>query len=101
MGGNAPAAKVKHVPQRTCVACGSTSDKRSLVRIVRTPEGAVEVDEGGKRSGRGAYLCASADCWEADVKKKRLDHGLHTTLSAANRETLRQYAERLFQTQPA
>jgi predicted RNA-binding protein YlxR (DUF448 family) len=48
----------KHVPRRTCVACRETDAKRQLIRLVRTPEGTVEVDPTGKRNGRGAYLCA-------------------------------------------
>ena len=53
----------KHAPQRTCVGCRTTSSKRAFVRVVRTPEGTVEVDESGRRNGRGAYLCAQATCW--------------------------------------
>jgi len=44
----------RHVPQRTCVGCRTVRPKRELVRVVRTPEGTVELDPTGKRSGRGA-----------------------------------------------
>ena len=87
--------KTKHIPQRTCVACRSTSAKRAFVRVVRTPEGTVEVDPAGKRNGRGAYLCASRSCWEDALKKDRLARALRTTVSPADAVALRAYAERL------
>jgi hypothetical protein len=83
------------VPQRTCVACRRTSAKRELVRIVRTPEGSVEVDPTGKRSGRGAYLCPTPDCWRLAVQKGRLDRALKTSVSARDKEALLQYAQSL------
>ena len=85
----------KHIPQRTCVACRTTGDKRKLVRAVRTPEGSIEVDPSGKRDGRGAYLCARQACWEEALKKGRLAASLRTTLSTHDRDALRQYASRL------
>lgn len=85
----------RHIPQRTCVACRRTSAKRELVRIVRTPEGGVEVDPTGKRSGRGAYLCPTPDCWRLAVQKGRLDRALKTSVSARDKEALLQYAQSL------
>jgi predicted RNA-binding protein YlxR (DUF448 family) len=81
----------KHVPQRTCIACRTVRPKRDLVRVVRTPEGAVLVDETGKLSGRGAYLCRQRDCWEIAMKRKRLEHALQVTLAAGAKEQLRAY----------
>jgi len=83
---------VKHLPQRTCVACGTVSPKRQLIRLVRIPGGGVEVDPGGKRVGRGAYLCPAAECWQAGLKKGRLEHALRTTLTPDNREQLLRYS---------
>lgn len=80
----------RHLPQRTCVSCGSTTAKRELVRLVRTPAG-VEPDPTGKRPGRGAYLCHNPDCWESAVRKSRLEHALRTKLTPADREALLSY----------
>lgn len=49
-------------PQRMCVACRKMFDKRALLRIVRTPDGEVCIDESGKKSGRGAYVCTEEAC---------------------------------------
>ena len=86
-------SKAKHVPQRTCVGCRATSAKREFVRIIRTPEGVVEVDPTGKLNGRGAYLCARWECWEEALKRDRLARALRATMSAEEREALRRYAE--------
>jgi predicted RNA-binding protein YlxR (DUF448 family) len=79
-------------PQRTCIACRSTTGKRELVRIVRTPAGAVELDATGKKAGRGAYLCRSAGCWETGLKKERLSNALKTTISNEDRQRLAEFA---------
>lgn len=82
----------KHVPQRTCVACRTVRPKRELVRIVRTPEGGVIVDETGKRSGRGAYLCRQRGCWETALTRRQLERALKVILTAETEAQLREYA---------
>ena len=72
----------KHKPQRTCIACRQTKDKRELIRLVRTPAGQVAIDPTGKFNGRGAYLCRQASCWEKGLQPKLLGHVLKTSLSA-------------------
>ena len=69
-------ARPRHVPLRTCVGCRQVRPKRELVRVVRTPQGEVELDPTGKRAGRGAYLCPSVECLE----KARRTHQLERTL---------------------
>ncbi len=83
----------KHIPMRTCVACRQTQPKRSLVRVVRTPEGQIVVDPTGKRAGRGAYLCRRRSCWELALKRGSLEHALKTTLSEEERAQLREHME--------
>src|SRR6266496_13228 len=82
----------KHVPQRTCVACRTTGAKRGLVRIVRGAEGRVEVDETGKKPGRGAYLCRARDCWETALKRKTLEYALKTPITVEDKAALQAYA---------
>lgn len=68
----------KHVPQRTCVGCRTVEAKRTLIRIVRTPEG-LKVDPKGKMPGRGAYLHDRRSCWQAGLNG-RLARALKTNL---------------------
>src|SRR5690242_9514527 len=69
-------ATMKHIPQRSCVACRTVRDKRDLVRVVRTPEDEVLIDPTGKRAGRGAYLCRAWDCFRTAVKRKSFERAL-------------------------
>ncbi len=82
----------KHVPRRTCVGCQRNSAKRDFVRLVRLPEGRVEVDLTGKRSGRGAYLCPDPACWEAALRRDRLAVALRTKISEEDRRSLLEFA---------
>lgn len=84
----------KHQPTRTCVACRRAGDKRTLVRLVRTADGAVVVDPTGRAPGRGAYLCAERPCWERAVQRRVLHHALRTTLDPENQAELLTHAGR-------
>ena len=65
--------KVKKPPVRHCVGCGEGKAKKELVRVVRSKEGAVALDETGKAPGRGAYLCKNAACLAKARKKRSLE----------------------------
>jgi predicted RNA-binding protein YlxR (DUF448 family) len=69
-----------------------------MIRVVRTPEGTVDLDSSGKRSGRGAYLCQNKSCWETALKRRSLDHALKITLDESTRTTLAAYAQTLPET---
>ncbi len=77
-----PVRQRKHVPLRTCIICKQKRQKRDLIRIVRTPEGGIELDSRGKLSGRGAYCCPNRTCWEAALEPGRLGKVLKSRLSA-------------------
>ena len=85
----------KHIPMRTCVVCGETYPKRDLVRIVRTPDGRVEIDLRGKKPGRGAYLCHKPECWDLTVAVPRLQRALRATLDEEARAALKAYAQEI------
>ena len=86
----------KHIPQRTCVACREVNEKRSLIRIVRTPDGVV-IDTTGRLPGRGAYLHDSKECWEKALKRGVLARSLKTEISQENMEILQAYMDKLQQ----
>jgi uncharacterized protein len=93
-------APVKHVPQRTCIACRKTGVKRELVRLVVIPEAGVEVDPSGKKPGRGAYLCPSRICWDNALKTGRLAQALRTDISPDSKVKLLDYAMTFNHIQP-
>ena len=78
----------KHVPLRTCIVCRQQLPKRELIRIVRTPEGTIEIDPKGKRSGRGAYLCRDVRCWNAAQERGSLGRALKCPISGEVLATL-------------
>ena len=84
--------KTRPLPQRTCIGCNTTTNKRELVRVVRQPEGGVVPDPTGKKAGRGAYVHQQPECWELALKKGRLERSLKTKLSADDLRSLREYA---------
>jgi len=86
-------SKRKHVPQRTCVGCREVLPKRTLIRLVRSPQG-VLVDLTGKMNGRGAYLHDRSSCWEKGLKGP-LAHALKTTLMDEDRQRLTAFAATL------
>lgn len=82
----------KHVPQRTCVICRTKDAKRTLTRIVRTPDGRIEIDLTGKRSGRGAYVCDKHECWTRAADTNALGAALRIVLTDDARALLRQHS---------
>ena len=66
----------RKLPVRKCTGCGERFLKNSLVRIVKTPTDDIVLDKTGKISGRGAYICKSAQCLKKAVKTLRLERSL-------------------------
>ncbi|MBE6622368.1 MAG: YlxR family protein [Ruminococcaceae bacterium] len=87
----------KKIPERRCVGCGNPFPKKDLVRVVKTPDGSIELDFTGKKAGRGAYVCRNIDCLIKARKAKRLERSLNTSIpeevSEALEAELKQYAE--------
>lgn len=86
---------MKPAPQRTCIACRRTKSKRELLRLVRTPNGDIEVDHKYKKAGRGAYLCPAKECWDLTLgkdRRNRMAHALKVKLTEPCRITLMKYA---------
>ena len=79
------------------MACRQVKAKRELVRLVCSADGIVEVDNSGKKTGRGAYLCEVWGCWEAGLKGRQLERSLRTTINAENKQQLVQYGKSLNQ----
>ena len=90
-------SRAESVPRkrpRKCVGCGGEGSKGALLRVVRSPEGAVSVNLAGKAPGRGAYICANADCIEAARKKNALSRSLKQPVDKEVYSKLREYVER-------
>lgn len=74
--------KPKKIPQRQCVGCRTMKNKKDLIRVVRSPEGAISLDFTGKLSGRGAYVCPKGECLARARKSKALERAFATAIPA-------------------
>lgn len=72
--------KLKKIPMRTCVVTREKFPKQELIRVVRTPEGNVIIDESGKANGRGAYLKRDLEVIKKAQTTKVLNRHLETTI---------------------
>ena len=68
--------KVRKIPMRSCVLTKEVLPKKELIRIVRTPDGKVIIDETLKSNGRGAYLKKEIEVIRKAKKSKVLDRSL-------------------------
>ena len=71
---------MKKIPMRTCVVTKEKLEKKDLLRVVRTPEGKVIVDDTLKSNGRGAYLKKDISVIEKAKTSKILDKHLEVTV---------------------
>ncbi|MDE7242709.1 MAG: YlxR family protein [Oscillospiraceae bacterium] len=65
--------RVRKIPQRQCLGCREMKNKKDLIRVVRSPEGAVNLDFKGKMPGRGAYVCPQPECLKKVRKSRALE----------------------------
>ena len=74
--------KPRKIPMRQCLGCNEHKPKAELIRVVRSPEGAVSLDLTGKKSGRGAYICRDVKCLKKARKSGRIAHNLECEISS-------------------
>ena len=72
----------KKIPMRQCIGCREMKPKKELVRVVRSPEGALSLDFRGKAPGRGAYLCPSPECLKKARRAKALERAFDCAVGA-------------------
>lgn len=80
---------------RQCIGCGEMKSKKEMMRILRTTEGEIVLDTTGKKNGRGAYLCASAECYQKAVRSKGIERALKMAVPADVYEILAKEMEHL------
>ena len=72
----------KKIPLRQCVGCGEMKSKKEMMRVLKTPEEQIILDVTGKKNGRGAYLCKSAECLKKARKNKGLERSFKMSIPA-------------------
>ena len=89
--------KEKKIPMRMCVGCREMKPKKDLLRVVKSPEGAVSIDVTGRKPGRGAYVCKSAQCLEKAIRQRQLERAFECALTDETKEALARELEALKQ----
>ena len=80
--------KEKKPPMRMCVGCREMRPKKELIRVVKSPEGVVSLDETGRKPGRGAYVCPSEECLKRALKQKQLERAFECALTPETQDAL-------------
>ena len=86
--------KQRKIPLRTCVVTKESLPKQELLRIVRTPEKVVKVDETGKLNGKGAYIKKDHAILEKAMKYKILEKRLECKIEESVYEEIRNIIEK-------
>ena len=76
----------KRMPERRCMGCGKTGEKKAFIRSVATKDGSVSVDLSGKVQGRGAYLCKDLTCLEKAKKRHAFSRSFRCEISEKSME---------------
>ncbi len=87
--------KEKKIPMRMCLGCREMKPKKELMRVVRSPEGEVSLDPTGRKAGRGAYVCKSADCLQKAIKQRQIERAFECKLSEETQNALTEALEAL------
>lgn len=85
----------KKIPQRQCIGCGENKDKKSLIRVIKTADNEILLDETGKKNGRGAYICPDRECLKKAVKNKGLERSFKQKIPETVYEALEKEMEKL------
>lgn len=84
---------MKKVPLRKCVVTQLQFPKQELIRVVLTPEGLVEIDETGRKNGRGAYLKRDVEVVELARQNRALERALKTKVESSVYDQLVTYVQ--------
>lgn len=86
--------KNKKIPLRTCIITKEKLPKQELLRIVRTPEGTVVIDETGKLNGHGAYIKKDITVLEKAKKSKILEKKLECNIEDSLYDKIKEIIEK-------
>lgn len=85
--------KAKKIPLRTCIVTKEKLPKQELIRVVRTPDKEIIIDETLRANGRGAYLKKDLEVFEKAKKTKALNKALEVEVPDTLFEKLKNYVK--------
>lgn len=83
---------IKHIPLRKCVACGERFPQKTMIKVTKTND-SFFIDETQKQSGRGAYVCKTAECISIACKKRQLNRSFSANVPNEIYEQLAKYID--------
>ena len=86
---------VRKIPMRQCIGCKEMKSKREMIRVLRTTENEIVLDDTGRKNGRGAYLSKDPSCFQQAVRSRGLERSLKTAIPAEVYESLEKEIEKL------
>ena len=86
--------KNRKIPLRTCVITKEKLPKKELLRIVRTPDKKVVVDETGKINGRGAYIKKDISVLDKIKNSNILENRLECSIDESLYEEIKKVIEK-------
>ena len=73
---------------RQCVFCRTYKSKEELIRITKTKEGLIEINNDENIVGRSVYICKNIECVQNALKKKKIENSLKSNLPESIKEEL-------------
>ena len=73
---------------RQCVFCRSYKSKEDLIRITKSIEGSIKINNNDEINGRSVYICKNAECIQNALKKKKIENSLKSNLPESIKEEL-------------
>ena len=71
---------IKKIPMRMCSVTRERFPKSQLIRVVKTPENEIKIDETGRLNGHGAYIKSDLEVLDKAKKSKALDRALECNI---------------------
>lgn len=92
--------KTKKIPLRTCIITKEKLPKKELLRIVRTPDNEVKIDETGKLNGRGAYIKKDITILDkirkSNILQKKLECNIEESVYEELEKILKEWGESIY-----
>lgn len=85
--------KPKKLPMRLCIGCREMQEKKTLIRVVKSPEGEISLDVTGRKNGRGCYICKRKQCLEKAIRLHQIEKAFSCSISPEVYEQLKEQLE--------
>ena len=85
----------KKIPMRKCVGCQEMKNKKEMLRVLKTSDEEFMLDATGRKNGRGAYVCFSAECLSKAIKNKGLERSFKQAIPKEVYDNLKEELEKL------